>query len=82
MICRGVFCKVKRSTMPNGKQCVKHKWVLKSKGMESIAQDLSLVGTAKYQVWTSKNILHRVKRRELLSHAHTENDSETEREKM
>ena len=31
MIRRGVFRKVKRNTMPNGKRCVKHKWVFKIK---------------------------------------------------
>ena len=29
MIRRGVFRKVKRSTMPNRKRCMKHKWVFK-----------------------------------------------------
>ena len=31
MLRRGVFHKVRQSTMPNGKQCVKHKWVFKIK---------------------------------------------------
>ena len=28
---RGVFRKIKRNKMPNGKRCVKHKWVFKVK---------------------------------------------------
>ena len=58
MINHGVFRKVKRSSMPTRKRCVKTNGCSRSRGMESSAHDLLLVDTVKSWAWIFRNTSH------------------------